>query len=309
MKNLRIALTPYGRVIAVVLLFALVGLVGVYVAVPCCVEITGGTADQEQEAAERAYYKAGCSEADPWPVLIDKDFAPPKGIQHPEQPSKKDCEDLRAQWAMAVSARRLVDLTCYQFWLAVLGTMLLGATLTYTAINARGATDAAKAAGKAANLQQSAFETLERPYLFVRATDTSPLSHRLPMMPPSLFYVIANYGKTPAILRSISIILEDNPPDLLTPSGVSDDRFEVISQDETIAERQVFVEGAPDDKFYRGNDAALLFLRGSIDYEDANGTLYRDFFCLRGMPGARTFRLEGGPELNRRTVVRRADAQ
>jgi len=236
--------------------------------------------------------------------------------QNCDDECQRNKNDLKAQESMA-------DAAWAMFFATLIGTLLTGMGVILVYLNLRearvvsgeakkssdAAIEAAASARRSANIQQSAFETLERPYLFIKATHTSLLHHRLPVEPPSLFYAIANYGKTPAILRSISIILEDNPPDLLAPLGVSDDRFEVISQDETIAERQVFVEDAPGDKFYHGNDATLLFLRGSIDYEDANGTLYRDFFCLRGMPGARTFRLEGGPELNRRTVVRRADAQ
>jgi hypothetical protein len=182
---------PYRRLIAAMLLLAALWPMTRYVVVPCCVEVTGGTAAQEQEIAERAFYKAGCSEADPWPVFIDRDFVPPKGVQQTDGPSKNDCEDLRAQWAMAVSARRLVDLTCYQIWLALVGTVLLGGTLLYSA-------RATKAAADAVGVSERQIEASERPWVSDDISLTSALKFDADGGRVSVKYVMENTGKTPA---------------------------------------------------------------------------------------------------------------
>ena len=137
-----------GRLIA--LAVALAGLScapTVYVAVPCCVEFAGDAPHQNQEANRGAEQSARCSDAVAWPVVSDKDQAKATTSNNEDKaPSKIECEDLKAQRRMAVAAERSLQLGCYQFWLGILGALLLLGTVIYTAISANAAADAARAA-------------------------------------------------------------------------------------------------------------------------------------------------------------------
>jgi hypothetical protein len=159
---------------------------------------------------------------------------------------------------------------------------------------------AAKAAAKSADISEDAFRRLERPYLLVVITDTRMLWSSGSYSQPSLDYTLANYGKLPAILRSVSIGLLNNPEHpLRSPMAIAETQYEVIKPgSHLLKDRTVVVRDALAGQKFNGMNATLLILYGIIQYEDPTGAFHTDSFCMRGMPGGISFTIDGGDEHN-----------
>jgi hypothetical protein len=162
------------------------------------------------------------------------------------------------------------------------------------------ARDAANAADKSAKIAEEAFRRLERPYLMIKIIETIRLTRPFDGGQPHLQYRLVNYGKLPAILRSISISLQNNPTlPLRVSMGIEETRYEVIAPgDELLNPRTVSVLGSAPDERFEGANATGLVLHGILQYEDPTGAFHTDGFCMRGLPSGHAFTIEGGPEHN-----------
>jgi hypothetical protein len=180
------------------------------------------------------------------------------------------------------------------------------ATVIYARGTARSAAGAADSSKRAADAAEHALRGLERPYLFIEKIDTAGLTH-FEQAKPWIAYCVVNYGKTPAILRSINVRLEVNPSlPLRLPPGNGEDFYAVIQP----GKRLLYGEGEGEDyrrlevwgghagQTFLGARAAVLVFHGSIHYEDPTGASYTDRFCMRANPGGDAFKLEGGDTHN-----------
>jgi hypothetical protein len=181
---------------------------------------------------------------------------------------------------------------------AGVGVVLLAGTLweaTRTAIAAAGA---AAQSRRSADIAEQALRGLERPYLFVEISGTGFLRTTSTLHKPRMYYSITNYGKLPAIMRSLSISLRYNPTfPLLSTEATADESYAVVRPGKHLPEddswqRMVEVKNVePGEDFY-GNKATLLIFHGILEYEDPTGAYHVDSFCLRGAVNAQTFRID-----------------
>ena len=158
----------------------------------------------------------------------------------------------------------------------------------------------ADAANKSANVAEDAFRRLERPYLYVKITETHRLRAGQPYSQPLIEYSLVNYGKLPAILRSISVGFLNNPPfPLQSTMTIAETRYEVIeSNGELLNFRNAVVSGSAGGQKFDGGDATNLILYGVLEYDDPTGAHHVDSFCMRGLPGGTAFTVDGGSEYN-----------
>lgn len=226
---------------------------------------------------------------------------------------EREKSDLLAQWEMAHWAKNAVYVAIGALVLTFIGILLIWRTLIHTrdaAIAARdmvtegknattAAIEATKEAKRQADLAEDSFRRLERPYLLIKITETSPLRNQGAVQ-PYFNYRLVNYGKLPAILRSVSIGLQDRPEfPLQMPEATPDTRYEVIAAgSELINHRQAIVTNSTVGQRFRGDSAEGLILHGIIKYEDSTGAVHTDSVCMRGMKGGTDFTIEGGEEYN-----------
>lgn len=174
-----------------------------------------------------------------------------------------------------------------------------------TEFGARQSALAINEARRQADLAEQSYRRLERPYLFIEFTTTGGLRRPGPGTIPFLKYKFANYGKTPAILRGISVGLIKNPPfPMKTTYATIDEAYDIVPPGGTTAkERLVEVIDAKAGESFDSANATLLYLRGIIEYEDPTGALHEDSFMMRGQAGAEAFKIHGGAYYNwRRTT-------
>lgn len=244
--------------------------------------------------------------------------------QNNEADAKKKEEreesDLKAQWQMARWAENAFYVAVGALVLTIVGVFLIWRTLVHThtaAVAARdmvtegekattAALEATKEAKRQADFAEESFRRIERPYLFVKITETLQIRNVAPQGFAGLSYTLANYGKTPAILRSVAVGLQDSPSfPLRTPMAIEDKTYAVIEPGGALVNgRTVRVSGDENmGKRYGGTQAKGLVLHGYLGYEDATGAYYFDKFCLRGLPGGSAFEIDGGEEHNSRTTT------
>jgi hypothetical protein len=270
-------------------------------------EVGASSPKQEQsEAANREFIAALHAIKNALNDLVSQELGSDEFMMKAAAERHRNEADLNAQKSMAWWAMWMFIAAAFQIVINVFGVILLFKNLKLVQesnANANQAThaaiDAAKAAQKSADIQEESFRRLERPYLFVRPTDTSflRLGHqRL----PDLCYTLVNYGQMPAILRSISVRLEENPQfPLRIPMHKAEEFFEVIAPGQQMAnERRVVVENSKLSDSYAGQRATLLVMHGRILYEDPTGALHTEHFAMRGNPGGHTFKIDGGSEYN-----------
>jgi hypothetical protein len=235
----------------------------VYVAVPCCVEFAGDAPHQNQEANRGAEQSARCSDAVAWPVVSDKDQAKATTSNNEDKaPSKIECEDLKAQRRMAVAAERSLQLGCYQFWLGILGALLLLGTVIYTAISANAAADAARAA-------------LNSERAFVKMSHEPPGLTLDPVAGTATVSVqVQNSGRTPADVIGVNLSArvlatgEKLPkvPEYSPNTGLRRGKAFLVADDEIFIPFVHRVEQTDINRIY--SDDARLYLFGYVDYVD-----------------------------------------
>ena len=158
-------------------------------------------------------------------------------------------------------------------------------------------------ARRQADIAELSIRNLERPYLFPeivrpdRRKDGGTYK-------AYLRYRFINYGRTLAVLRSVSVRLESAPElPLRLPLVINTDVYEVVSPGEPTEERRVYIDDTSLSEPWSGVEATKLIFHGSISYGDMAGTQHTDYFCLRANENAKGFVMEGGEAYNRRTSV------
>ena len=206
--------------------------------------------------------------------------------------------DLQAQEQMAKWAFWLFIITC-------LGVVLLAATLHETWKAGQSAAEIFTQTKRQADLAEQSYKRLERPYLFIEFATTSRLREVAPEGTASLKYTFVNYGKLPAVLRSIAILLQDNPTlPLRVPLAIDDRTYGVIAPGGKAPKiREVFVTNGTPGRRYDNIDAKQLILHGYVAYEDPTGAYHHDSFCMRGIDGGTGFEIDGGEQYNSRKTT------
>ena len=237
--------------------------------------------------------------------------APIAGQQEKTSAEKADCADPKhreeadcVQRRMAQAAEQTVALADAQFWWNVtqaVGTILAAFAAAYAAWAAG---EAAKASQRSANAAEHALRGLERPYLFIEKIMTAPLHPRRAGR-PSIVFTVVNYGKTPAILRAITMRLQSDPAlPLRLPMANRKTYYSVVPPGKHLIHRggdehgTMEVEGSREGQSFIGVRMASLVLQGVFYYEDPTGASYVDRFCLRGNRDGDSFTIEGGATYN-----------
>jgi hypothetical protein len=207
--------------------------------------------------------------------------------------------------ALAVATIRLWNSTAALAKFAEQQALDMKASIVESRRAADAAIKSAEAAERAARISEESFRRIERPYLFIKFITTQKLRSVDQADVASLEYTLVNYGKTPAVLRSIAIGLQDNPDwPLRTPMAIADESYDVIEPGGKLAkDREVSVAGGKPGMRYNGANAQGLILHGYIDYEDPTGAYHHDKFCMRGVSGGNAFRIDGGDEHNSRETT------
>lgn len=240
-------------------------------------------------------------------ALVSQEFESDERKTEAAAEKQRSEDDLNEQKAMAWWAMWMSFAAGIQILVSTAGVCLLLRNLKLVResnANARQSTrtaiKATKAAQKSADIQEESFRRLERPYLFVRLTNTDGLRVSRPGQIPWLSYTLVNYGKMPAILRSISVRLQNNPEfPLRIPMAIAEQFVEVIApQEQLTTEQTVNVENGQAGDKYDGQEATLLVMHGIIQYEDPTGAFHTDGFAVRGNSGSQSFRIDGGSEYN-----------
>jgi hypothetical protein len=183
--------------------------------------------EQTEAAKPQQPANANQSPASAPPIIVNVTAAP--------KAEDEKHEEAREREEKTKLDRRLVELTAdlafftaalfYATGALVLATVVLAiigfiqsrdmkASIAAAEHSAAATEKAALAAERSANLAEDAFRRLERPYLFVHFDNMSTHMLQVKFVPhgiPYLTFKFVNFGKMPAILRSISVGLLNNP--------------------------------------------------------------------------------------------------
>lgn len=179
-------------------------------------------------------------------------------------------------------------------------------------------TVAAEAAKKSADIAQQSLTDLEGPFLYpIIETETvydslhalGVFTHTYPSLDPDnpVIPVISlkfkNYGRTPALLQSISAVFfygepHDNHPDRL--AGFASEMLIDAGDVSTTAVDRRLIKGIGKTE-HQGvmNGVGKILLRGSIIFFDIFGNRYEQTFCLAWRPHTHKF-MAWGTDSNRR---------
>ncbi|MEP0320888.1 hypothetical protein [Bauldia litoralis] len=230
-----------------------------------------------------------------------RELIPEENQNERQRQEQREIDDLGAQQQMAVWAKGVFWATVATVGITMVGLFLIWRTLKHTRRAAdyardmveegRQATSAAESATHEAKRQadtaEAAYSRLERPYLFPKIVGSRlykvPDGTKTPK--PHIEYTVANYGKTPAIFKSI--FLELRPSDEITfigdeprvPVGAPEKSwYEVLASNEETGKRRVDVaDSEPSQGF---DEDFRLALHGRLKYEDPTGTLHTHHFVL-----------------------------
>lgn len=147
--------------------------------VGCCGE---GEENQDQGPSQRETAPA---------VVIDQQDYPPSYWQEKRNADQTDSPDLIAHQSMAASAIRLLNLTCWQIYIAIFGTVGIVLALYFSA-------EATRAAVDANELSREAFVLDQRPWLSVSIEPSSAIEWRGDGWHLDFKVAIKNTGKSPA---------------------------------------------------------------------------------------------------------------
>jgi hypothetical protein len=234
-----------------------------------------------------------------------------KDESDPKQKEEREKRDLVAQEEMAFWAKTLFWTTCASVFLTLVGlAMILGALIYTKRVSestvamliegkeaTKGALETAAEAKRQANLFEQSFKRLYRPYVFFEVVETTGLRNEREEH-PFLTYQLVNRGKLPAIIRSVSLGLLDNPQFPLTVPDKNDTRHFVVAAGDGLPMPQKLTVTDRMGKQYAGREGAKLVVYGQIEYDDPTGARHTDRFCMRGMTDAKYFALEGGDDYN-----------
>lgn len=164
------------------------------------------------------------------------------------------------------------------------------------------AREAANAAASANLIAKEAFLLSERPYLLLQITNVDNI--RLAIQgPPRIEYSLLNCGKSPAILKYISIEVLDSegptpyvkpPPKNYTPM------YHLVPVGGIYGPHAVNVSGDRPLQGYMHELARRIVVQGHFRYADVRDALTEEWFCLRGTYDIQGFTAEGGVHRNYR---------
>jgi uncharacterized membrane-anchored protein YhcB (DUF1043 family) len=271
----------------------------------------------EQQHSERGFQKdAG--------VPIVKRPEPPPPDESPNRNDWRGEEDLKSQWEQAKWAKYAALAAIASVVVGLIALWLLKRTLDATwktvgeaekateeakraadiaernaAKTAQIAAASADASRKSADVAERALRGLERPHLFIEVLDITNV--RRPLVgKPGIRYRITNYGKTPAVLRSLSISLRYSPEfPLLSTEAIEEEFYDVIGPGDQVRAapfhdgyRWLHISGSEDMQSFKGQDATLLILHALLRYSDPMDAVHTDSFCMRATPNAGSFRID-----------------
>lgn len=226
-----------------------------------------------------------------------------------DRPKDREDADLCEQRRMSKAAEEAAWWAAFQSKLGIAGFVAVVLSLIFTGWAAWASSGAALAAAKSANAAQKsadvseeAFRRLERPYLFVQFDNMSTHHLKIKFVPhgvPYLTFKLANFGKMPAVLRSVSVGLLNNPTfPLISTFSIEKKFYEVIEPGAVTKDHRITVTDGAIGEPFLGAAATQLILYGLITYEDPTGAVHSDSFCMRGLPSASGFEIEDRPEYN-----------
>lgn len=191
-------------------------------------------------------------------------------------------EDLKAQQATACFTEWIFYATTFQFLLACLGTALLLWSLRLNRKATNAAVQSAQASERQARYSLDSFRRLERPYIHFSVANIEPLSGPNKWQ-PHMYFGFANHGKSPAIVHSYGVRLQDSPvPPLRVPPSKVVETYEVIEPGRFSNVRiRVDVDGAERGQSFADMAGHGLRLLGWVSYGDQMGATHTDYFCLR----------------------------
>jgi hypothetical protein len=177
---------------------------------------------------------------------------------------------------------------------------------------------AASAAQKSADVAERALFTIERPRLFVGSlrgywdyprTEGAPEPDD-PVSGYKVFYRIANYGRTPAILVRMNwtIALHEGFEERLNFSKVTSLHGDIVAHNKKGKLRRAEFtrgDGWPTTRPMRGETATPMIVFGFIIYDDIWGNQYRREHCFLFMnDDPRDALIYGGDKYNKETQQR-----
>jgi len=285
------------------------------------------TSQQQEEApadSEQSSQTENQTAIDPLPALNGiesaiRELIPEVDQDNRERDNQRSKDDLQAQQEMALWAKLMFVATAISVIVTFIGVVLIRYTLIYSrdaadsarkmVTEARKTTIAARAtvresklatnaAERSANIQEQAFKRLERPYLYLRVVSTNNLQSPSQAVSPFLMYQIDNYGKTPAIFKSIFIELlplekmewaKDKPRPRM--SSDSAEWYEVIAPGKSLSiNRSLSVKGGRRGQ--RPEDLDALALHYFLTYQDPMRNLYTDHVVMTYDSSSDSFRLD-----------------
>ena len=146
-------------------------------------------------------------------------------------------------------------------------------------IEARKAT---REAERTADIQETAFRRLERPYLFIEITDIQRLKRVVMGGKPSIRFRVVNYGKTPAILKWSFFWLGMSEIENRLLVIATDPKYEIIPAQGSLPERGLKVDGTHIGQLLTDDDRKALRLHVEFVYDDVTGATHRHQFTLNG---------------------------
>ncbi|WP_080507378.1 hypothetical protein [Rhodopseudomonas palustris] len=237
------------------------------------------------------------------PIQIERENSVETAWDEPncKTPKSHDEADLCQQIRVADAADVTLSYSRWQIALSVATVLGLALTVLYARNSTRAAIVAAKAANSSAVVAEEAFRRLERPYLYIKITETTLLRQTASYKaPPGIQYQLWNHGKLPAILHSISIGLLNSPEfPLKSTMATTEPTYEIIWPGSAAKDfRFIRVCDAPVGDHFQGARATNLVLYGILEYDDPTGARHTDSFLMRGLPNATAFVIDGGEEYN-----------
>lgn len=246
-----------------------------------------GKAQSEQAAAQQSITKSLES--------VAASLAQSQTSQIDNRPCDKGnderASDLCAQWKAADAAQESAKWTRRGFWLGILTLVAAGAAALFAGA-------AAYHTRRSADVSEQAFVSLERPHIFVQnAIAEEPISAAWVRHGPlwrtfKVVYEVANYGRTPAIVKEIAqaIFIGPELPEkpIYNANDISDMEVPILGKPRELL---VFYRGDLNEELINslllsnihieGTTPTYCYLYGYVRYESVHGMTDEVGFCWR----------------------------
>lgn len=248
--------------------------------VPTVGKTESGTASQNRAADQPSVADKLLPALDKIETTIRK-LIPKEDQQEGQRKEQREVSDLQAQQDMALWAERMFWATLATVGLTFSGLLLIWRTLVHTRRAANYAEDmvreaeaATRATQKAAEVSETAYRNLERPYLLIDM-GRPRLGERYGQG-QLISFAIKNLGRTAAIIDDLTrdLILEDECP-FASVARRTDKHFAGTILPGSVGHQDVTVNLTRS----RPSPLAHFWLCGVIKYRDAVGQKYWAEFC------------------------------